>query len=89
MKTIRQTIIENLQNIYNAEIIPKFEYNAVGDYVEVFTKDVLLKFNYENKTYYMWVGPKGKMIWSTSNFYKTAKPVSDNKLIIELKKEKN
>lgn len=88
MKTIKETIIENLQTIYNAEIIPKMEYNSNGGYEEVFTNEVLLKFYYVNTMCYLWVGPKGKMVWSVSKFRKTARPVT-GKLVPELKTEKN
>lgn len=88
MKTIKETIIKNLQTIYNAEIIPKMEYNFNGDLIEVFTNEVLLKFNYVGTPCYLWVGPNGKMVWSVSNYRRTAHPVS-GKLVTELKTEKN
>ena len=88
MKTIKQTIIENLQTIYNAEIISQFEYDSRGDYVEVFTKEVLFKFNHLNIICYLWVGQNGKMVWSVTNCRKTARPVFGN-IAVELKTQKN
>ena len=86
MKTIRQTIIDNLLNKHKGEILVQKEYDGEGNYVEVKSEEIQVKCKYFGNTVYIWIGRKGKLVWSVKNLRSHAEHIIGN-FSVELKQD--